>query len=287
MGYYDGMEQKVIGRKKSNHSQSDNDFDDKNKIERNILDKNESQIIEGEDVENVFSNNLNYNTGIGLRNTSPDFGGDNKGHYRSDNEEENQLDKQIQELNTLKQNDEDFKKSQSQLNSLNIKSNKSKQKLKYNEQPMLDRKDLYKTKKNFTNNKPINNLSSQQIRDNFDLRNKIAIVEIEKDRLRKQLEYKQNLKLSTKKPIAKTFTYKQKKELEQYEHEKLEEIDTYNMFPFQKVEDPLGNYIDKIIANSYQYYLERPCKECARNFTKGGHSLQCCSHHHKIKSFNY
>jgi len=128
--------------------------------------------------------------------------------------------------------------------------------------------------------------------ENFDLRNRIKLVEIEKERLKKQIaEKKMKEKILTrqiinKQPKVSQFNRQQEKTLTHYETEKIEEIDKYNMYPIHPETDVLGDYVDRVIANSYQYYMNRPCPRCARILSNGGNSHQCGNFNHIVKD-NY
>ena len=136
-------------------------------------------------------------------------------------------------------------------------------------------------------------MTAKQQSDNFLLRNKLLLLELEKRNLKKDLEKKKiDKKNIIKKPVKSvnknnlisTFN---KGEIDYYEQEKLKEIDTYNYANINAEHDYLGNFVDRIINNSYKYYMNRPCNECSRIFSKGQNSSHCRSNHHRIKEFYY
>lgn len=174
--------------------------------------------------------------------------------------------------------------------SIRMKSSKLK-KQDLVESDLLRKPKITGKKKN--NNRVKNDYNSEQTAklkvENFDLRNRIHIIELEKERLRKDfLKKKEQEKyivkeLKKKLPQKSKFTYDEEKELEQYEEEKIEEIDKYNMYPLYQQKDEIGDYVDKLIVNSYQYYMNRPCFKCAKLLSKGGNTAMCLNHHHSVK----
>lgn len=128
--------------------------------------------------------------------------------------------------------------------------------------------------------------------ENFELKNKIKILEMEQMNLKEKIlkaekEAKETNKRDKEKsknlPKPSIFNAHQKQYLDEYNQNKLKEIDDYDIYPEVTEADEFGDFVDQVISNSYKYYVNQPCKNCSRLLSKGSNSHQCNSNHHKIK----
>lgn len=284
IGYYDGMEEKVLNKNRNNNDKPSY-YNDKvenifNKNYLNDINQNDNQMNQmSYDDDNYYSRS-NVPT---FYNQKENEGNENR--YGNDNN-----------YNTYN-NENDLRNSDNRIgnntNKINYEEENSKNHMDIGNMSNNENNEDEQMSMNSEIKSSYRPMTSKQQSDNFLLRNKLLLLELEKKNLKKELEKK---KVEKKKIIKKPVKVVNKNELispysigeiDYYEQEKLKEIDTYNYANINLENDHIGNFVDRIINNSYKYYMNRPCNECSRIFSKGNNSSHCRSNHHRIKEFYY
>lgn len=180
----------------------------------------------------------------------------------------------------------------------NILKENSPSTIKYQDEKMIQYRDnpttsIYTldTAKDYNKNQIWKPKSKKQ--ENFELKNKIKILEMEQINLKEKIlkaekeakEINRKEKEKTKNlPKQSIISAQQRQDLDEYNQTKLKEIDDYDIYPEVSEPDEFGQFVDQIISNSYKYYVSQPCKTCSKLLSKGSNSHQCRSNHHKIKN---